>query len=92
MNENMMRKLRMTCEDTSQLISERMDHDLPLADRIRVAIHLAICEFCRYYKNQLETLRALARGLGGEETPAFGETRLSARAREKIQKRLDSEI
>ncbi len=86
---NLMRKFNMTCEDTSPLISQAMDRSLPLGARLRLKIHLAMCEMCGYYKNQLETLRNLARHLGREETVAMGEARLSVAARAKIQKSLD---
>jgi len=87
-----MRKLKMSCADTSPLISERMDHSLPLMKRLRVGIHLAMCEVCRYYENQLKVLRKLAQHLGREENATPGEARLSPQARDKIQKRLDNEI
>ena len=49
-----------------------------------------MCEVCRYYEKQLKILRGLAQNLGGEESAYLGEARLSAQAREKIQKNLDS--
>jgi predicted anti-sigma-YlaC factor YlaD len=88
--KSIMRKLKMSCADTSLLISERMDHSLPLMKRLRVGIHLAMCEVCRYYENQLKVLRKLAQHLGREEGTT--EARLSPQARDKIQKRLDNEI
>lgn len=87
---SLMRKLKMSCSETSPLISERMDHRLPLSKKIRVTIHLAMCEVCRYYEKQLKILRGLAQNLAGEESAYLGEARLSAQAREKIQKNLDS--
>ncbi len=77
-----------TCKDTSPLISERMDHSLPFSKLWRLKFHLAICEVCRYYQEQLKTLRALAHRLGKEEAPADPETKLSPEAKEKIQQAL----
>ena len=77
--------LKITCEDTSALMSEMMDHDLPLIKRWRAKIHLAICGFCRYYKTQLETIRELARKLGREETKVPEDVALSPETRRKLK-------
>jgi len=82
--------LNATCQDTSPLISEMMDHSLPFSKLWRLKFHLAICEVCRYYQDQLKMLRALAHRLGKEETPANPETKLSPEAKEKIQQALKS--
>ncbi|MEE9258764.1 MAG: hypothetical protein V3U37_04405 [Nitrospinaceae bacterium] len=76
---------KMTCKDTSPLVSEMTDHNLPLLKRWKVKIHLAICKFCRYYKTQLETIRALARKLGREETKVPEDVALSPETRKKLK-------
>ena len=81
----MIRKLRITCEDTSPLISELMDHGLPLGKRMRLKFHLTLCNVCRFYQKQLEVIRALARKLGGEEAPTQQKTVLSEQAKTKIK-------
>ncbi len=81
----MMRKLRVTCEDTSPFISELMDHNLPLGKRIRLRFHLAICQVCGFYQNQLEIIRALARKMGSEEAPTHQQVILSEQAKTKIK-------
>ncbi len=79
------RKLRVTCEDTTPLISELMDHDLPLTKRLRLKTHLAMCGVCNFYKAQLEVIRALSRKLGGEDAPTQKEAALSDQAKTKIK-------
>ncbi len=74
-----------TCKDTTPLISEMMDHTLPLGKRLRVRFHLAICDVCCFYKKQLETVRALARKLGRDEDPTQKEAVLSEEAKNKIK-------
>lgn len=74
-----------TCRDTTPLISEMMDHTLPLGKRLRVRFHLAICDVCGFYKKQLETVRALARKLGRDEDPTQKEAVLSEEAKNKIK-------
>ena len=80
-----MRKLRVTCQDTTPLISELMDHNLPLGKRMRLKFHLAMCQACNFYQNQLEVIRALARKLGGEEAPTQQQVVLSEQAKTKIK-------
>ena len=41
-----------------------MDSRLPLGERIRVRVHLAICQACRHFARQVRTLRWAARELG----------------------------
>ena len=84
----MARWLRVTCKDTNPLISELMDHDLPLGKRIRLRIHLAMCGVCNIYKNQLEIIQTLARKLGGEDIPTRQDDALSDDAKTKIKNAL----
>ena len=84
----MIRKLRISCEDTSPLISELMDHTLPLGKRVRLKFHLSMCAVCRFYQNQLQVIRSLARKLSGEETLIQQEITLSEQAKTKIRNSL----
>lgn len=77
------------CKDTTQLVSEAMDHRISITKQWKVKFHLAICEFCRHYKEQMETLRNLA-GCLKKEGPEIGdENQLKSSAREKMKKLLD---
>jgi len=79
------RKLRITCEDTSPLISELMDHSLPLGKRIRLKLHLAMCKVCGCYQKQLEVIRSLAQKLGESDAPTQQQAILSEQAKTKIK-------
>ena len=81
----MTRLFRVTCADTSPLISELMDHDLPFGKRLRLRFHLMICGVCSIYKQQLEVIHALARKLGHEEAPSQKEAFLSEQAKSKLK-------
>lgn len=81
--------IQATCKDTGPLISEEMDHRLPLFSRWRLKFHLAICGVCQCYKGQLETLRALAIKLREEELRAQESTQLSVDAKNKIRHMLE---
>jgi hypothetical protein len=81
----MIRKLRLSCEDTSPLISELMDHKLPFGKRMRLRFHLAMCKVCNCYQEQLEIIRALARKLRAEEAPTQQKVVLSEQVKTKIK-------
>jgi hypothetical protein len=85
LNMWMFRKLRVTCEDTTPLISELMDHNLPLGKRMRLKFHLAMCQVCGFYQKQLEVIRALARKLAKEEAPTQQQAVLSEQVKTKLK-------
>jgi hypothetical protein len=77
----------LTCKDVTRLISESMDHSLPIGKRAGVRLHLLICRFCARYERQLLLIRETMRRLAAtEEKPGepHGET-LSAEASERIR-------
>ena len=65
-----MQLMRITCRDTSSVISEMVDHPVSPAKYWRAKIHLAICGVCRYYKNQLNILTHLTHELADKNSPA----------------------
>lgn len=82
----------VTCRETSLLASRAMDERLPLADRMAMRMHLAICRNCARFNQQLQEMRRLFRAeTGADEDVAPG---LTPEARQRIateiQKKLDS--
>lgn len=77
------------CKDTTQIVSESMDRRVSIAKQCKIKFHLALCEFCRYYKEQLETIRDLARGLKKEGSEVDPESQLNASARERMKNLLN---
>lgn len=58
----MAQPLRITCKEASRLLSQAMDRNLPLWERVRLRLHLVACDACRNFSRQLEFLRrAVAR-------------------------------
>ena len=54
--------MKLTCKEASRLVSEGLDRRLGGWDRVRVRLHLAICEGCTNFRKQMLFLRkALAR-------------------------------
>ena len=50
-------RITPTCRDITRLLSEQMDHALPLHTRIILRLHLLVCNACTQYKHQLLSLR-----------------------------------
>ncbi len=90
MKNCILKKFKLTCEDTSPLISESMDHRVPFLKRMRLKIHLAMCEVCMYYKKQLETIRILAQNLGREDTGLSPDVELKPDTKEKLKKMIEA--
>jgi hypothetical protein len=53
-----------TCREVSHLVSQGLDRRLGFAARVRLRLHLAICEGCTNFKRQMDFLRAAVRKLG----------------------------
>ena len=74
------------CNDTTELISENMDHTISVFKRWRMGFHLALCKYCREYKAQLETLRRMALGLDKEVPDMVPQASLKPESRERIKR------
>jgi hypothetical protein len=77
----------LRCREISKLVSESMERDLPLRQRLGVHVHLMMCRLCFGFARQLRLLRRGAREnperLGPEEgAPDAG---LPEEARERIK-------
>ncbi|MBN1674569.1 MAG: zf-HC2 domain-containing protein [Kiritimatiellae bacterium] len=51
----------LSCKDVTRLVSEALDRDLPLHQRLGVRLHFLFCRVCALYKRQLLILRDLIR-------------------------------
>lgn len=83
-----MRHWVFSCKQTTGKISESMDRQLPLSQRMGIRFHLMMCKLCTRYQKQLlfirETLRYDADSRGGSATSS----RLSDEGRRRIKKNL----
>jgi hypothetical protein len=84
----LLRKLP-TCQQTVEKISESMDRELTLRERINLKLHIWICAWCQWYLEHLEIIRETARAKGAEspDLESVSPT-LSAEARERIRRKL----
>ena len=77
--------LTLRCEQSSRLISESLDQQLPWAERWAVRMHFISCRSCRRVRQQFEWLHRAAgrRGESGEFASAGGML-LSPEIRDRI--------
>ena len=54
-------KLRLTCKQVADLLIAREDRALPVADRVALRLHLAVCVACPVFERQLLTMRKALR-------------------------------
>ncbi|MDX1914835.1 MAG: zf-HC2 domain-containing protein [Methylophilus sp.] len=47
----------LNCKQTSQLVSQSLDRNLTLRERLAVRLHLFICKYCRRFQRQLLAMR-----------------------------------
>lgn len=57
----------LKCRDAARLASQAMDRRLSLGERVSLRVHLAICDGCTNFRNQLEFLRDAVRRLEARE-------------------------
>jgi hypothetical protein len=71
------------CKDILPLISQEMDSKLPFLQRIKVALHKDICEWCKRYADQLHLIQSAAKS-----QVAHTEESLSSDASERMKRAL----
>ncbi|MFT5963136.1 MAG: hypothetical protein ACI8WM_003486 [Burkholderiaceae bacterium] len=54
-------KLKPTCREVHRLVSEGQDRDLSVIEKIRVRLHLIVCDACTTYTRQMRFLRQAMR-------------------------------
>ncbi|MDF7808394.1 zf-HC2 domain-containing protein [Pontiellaceae bacterium B12219] len=78
-----------TCKEISKLVSESLDRELPLRERMAMRLHLMMCSLCRTYSHQMRQLRSVLKKASDVETPT--EQTLSEEARLRIKQALKKE-
>ena len=59
-----------SCKEVTYVVSQGLDRRLGLIERIRVRLHLAICDGCSNFARQMAFLRKAVRRLGSKEENA----------------------
>ena len=76
----------LTCKEISRLVSESLDRELPLRQRMAVRFHLMMCSMCRAYQKQTLLLRSAVRSYGCQAG-----NKLPEEARRRMKKALSNE-
>lgn len=76
-----------TCEEASQLVVMKRDRKLPLTQRIRLWMHLAMCTTCRRFNIQNKWIDDQLHKL----TKSATESEMPEDAKQRIANRLNSE-
>ena len=56
--------MMLTCKEVSRLASQGLDRRLGFGQRVRLRVHLAICEGCTNFSKQVAFLRQAVARLG----------------------------
>lgn len=78
-----------TCREATELASRAMDERLPLAGRMGMRLHLAICRNCARFNQQLQDMRRLFRAETAADDDAPG---LAPDARQRIASELQKKL
>lgn len=72
-----------SCKHASLLVSESMDHQLVLRDRMTRSLHLLMCSHCRRFQAQMHEISEMIRSVGHVES--LTESNLSNESRARIR-------
>lgn len=60
---------RLTCKEASRLISDGMDRRLSVPERIKLRLHVSICDACTRFTSQVAFLRRALTAFPGPDDP-----------------------
>jgi hypothetical protein len=49
--------MMLSCKQVAKLVSQGLDRDLGFAERVKLRVHLAICDGCTHFRDQMKFLR-----------------------------------
>lgn len=87
-----LRLLFGSCDRTRFLISKSLDTRLSWREALRKYVHLATCNSCRHYRQQLRIIRRFVRCYCAVHPEVTANRRLSTEARERIKKEIRDRI
>ena len=56
----------LSCKEATRLVSQGLDRRLPFGRRVALRVHLAICDGCTNFKQQMDFLRKAVARLGSQ--------------------------
>ncbi len=76
------------CKEVTRMVSDSMDRDLPLIQRMRMRMHLLMCKYCSRFEKQLALLRKASRSLATHRPDPNASPVLPQDARDRIKQAL----
>ena len=58
----------LSCKEVSRIVSQGLDRDLGFGERVRLRVHLAICDGCANFTKQLAFLRTAVQRLDSKNS------------------------
>ena len=55
--------MMLSCKQVSRIVSQGLDRELGFTERVRLRVHLAICDGCTNFKDQVAFLRQAVKQL-----------------------------
>jgi hypothetical protein len=83
-----MARMMPSCKEIAALVSENMDRQLPIRQRLPIRFHVMMCSLCRRYEKQLHLLRHGAHHYADPDENEVGES-LSPEAKGRLQQVLE---
>jgi hypothetical protein len=56
--------MMLSCKEVTRLVSQGLDRKLGFAERVRLRVHLGICDGCTNFSKQMDFLRKAIQRLG----------------------------
>jgi hypothetical protein len=56
--------MMLSCKEVTRLVSQGLDRRLGFGERVRLRVHIAICDGCTNFRKQTAFLRRAVRQLG----------------------------
>ena len=81
----------ISCKDASQLISKSLDQRLSFFERLKLRLHLLICDVCTRFNQQLYMLQSAIKKLLNQ-TENESSIQLPDHAKARIQKLIEAAI
>ncbi|MGQ0651721.1 MAG: zf-HC2 domain-containing protein [Betaproteobacteria bacterium] len=67
--KHLVRQIKLTCKEASHLLSQGQDRALGLGERVKLRLHLLICDACANFSRQVATLRRAMQALRERSGP-----------------------
>ena len=60
--------MMLSCKEVTRLVSQGLDRRLGFAERVRLRLHLAVCDGCSHFTKQMRFIRKAVRELGAKSS------------------------